>query len=415
MATNVILPALGMAQDTGKIVEWLKAEGQHVTAGEPLVVIETDKAAVDLEAPATGILAQVSAKAGDEVPVAQVIAVILSADEAEAGVSQPDRAPAPAVSAVGASASGPSARPVAAPAVPSQPQGANVRRLASPKARRIAAERGVDLATLHGTGPGGVVLAADVPAAVHRAPAAAMTPPMAHLPPAASPSTVIDSGSEVSTIWRLMAERTTQSWTTIPHFFLMREVAAGALVAWRERIAQRASERVTYTDLLIRIVGEALRRHPRLNASWQDGAIVHHDEINIGLAVAVEDGLVVPVIHQAGDLTPGGIARRRAELVGRAQAGKLRPPDLQGGTFTISNLGMYGIDAFNAIINAPQAAILAIGRMVDRVVPVNGQPAVRPMLTLSLSCDHRVVDGARGAEFLATVAALIEEPLALPA
>lgn len=415
MATNVILPALGMAQDTGKIVAWLKAEGQHVTAGEPLVVIETDKAAVDLEAPATGILAQVSAKAGDEVPVAQVIAVILSADEAEAGVSQPDRAPAPAVSAVGASASGPSARPVAAPAVPSQPQGANVRRLASPKARRIAAERGVDLATLHGTGPGGVVLAADVPAAVHRAPAAAMTPPMAHLPPAASPSTVIDSGSEVSTIWRLMAERTTQSWTTIPHFFLMREVAAGALVAWRERIAQRASERVTYTDLLIRIVGEALRRHPRLNASWQDGAIVHHDEINIGLAVAVEDGLVVPVIHQAGDLTPGGIARRRAELVGRAQAGKLRPPDLQGGTFTISNLGMYGIDAFNAIINAPQAAILAIGRMVDRVVPVNGQPAVRPMLTLSLSCDHRVVDGARGAEFLATVAALIEEPLALPA
>lgn len=415
MATNVILPALGMAQDTGKIVEWLKAEGQHVTAGEPLVVIETDKAAVDLEAPATGILAQVSAKAGDEVPVAQVIAVILSADEAEAGVSQPDRAPAPAVSAGGASASGPSARPVAAPAVPSQPQGANVRRLASPKARRIAAERGVDLATLHGTGPGGVVLAADVPAAVHRAPAAAMTPPMAHLPPAASPSTVIDSGSEVSTIWRLMAERTTQSWTTIPHFFLMREVAAGALVAWRERIAQRASERVTYTDLLIRIVGEALRRHPRLNASWQDGAIVHHDEINIGLAVAVEDGLVVPVIHQAGDLTPGGIARRRAELVGRAQAGKLRPPDLQGGTFTISNLGMYGIDAFNAIINAPQAAILAIGRMVDRVVPVNGQPAVRPMLTLSLSCDHRVVDGARGAEFLATVAALIEEPLALPA
>jgi pyruvate dehydrogenase E2 component (dihydrolipoyllysine-residue acetyltransferase) len=193
----------------------------------------------------------------------------------------------------------------------------------------------------------------------------------------------------------------------------MREVAAEALVAWRERAAQAASERVTYTDLLVRIVAEALRRHPRLNASWQDGAIVHHDEINIGLAVAVEEGLVVPVIHQAGDLTPAGIARRRADLVGRAQAGKLRPPDLADGTFTISNLGMYGIDAFNAIINAPQAAILAVGRMVDRVVPVNGQPAVRPMLTLSLSCDHRVVDGARGAAFLSTVATLIEEPLAL--
>jgi pyruvate dehydrogenase E2 component (dihydrolipoyllysine-residue acetyltransferase) len=397
MATNVILPALGMAQDTGKIVEWLKAEGQHVTAGEPLVVIETDKAAVDLEAPATGILAQVSASVGDEVPVAQVIAVILTAEEAEAGVSSPERAPAHATPAIESITPGPSAPPVAAPAsAPSLTHGANGRRLASPKARRIAAERGVDIATLRGTGPGGVVLAADVPAVANPAPV-----------------TVIGGGSEMSTIWRLMAERTTQSWTTIPHFFLMREVAAEALVAWRERAARGASERVTYTDLLVRIVAEALRQHPRLNASWQDGAIVHHDEINIGLAVAVEEGLVVPVIHQAGDLTPAGIARRRADLVGRAQAGKLRPPDLADGTFTISNLGMYGIDAFNAIINAPQAAILAVGRMVDRVVPVNGQPAVRPMLTLSLSCDHRVVDGARGAAFLSTVATLIEEPLAL--
>ena len=413
MATNVILPALGMAQDTGKIVEWLKAEGQHVTAGEPLVVIETDKAAVDLEAPATGILAHVSASVGDEVPVAQVIAVILSAEEAEAGVSQPDRIPAPAVTAVEERVPSPSAHTSAAPAsVPSQTHGANGRRLASPKARRIAAEHGVDLAALRGTGPGGVVLAADVASAMSSAPAATVAPPAAHLSPAASPApaAVIGGGSEVSTIWRLMAERTTQSWTTIPHFFLMREAAAEALVAWRERAAQGTSARVTYTDLLVRIVAEALRRHPRLNASWQDGAIIHHDEINIGLAVAVADGLVVPVIHQAGDLTPGGIARRRADLVGRAQAGKLRPSDMAGGTFTISNLGMYGIDAFNAIINAPQAAILAVGRMVDRVVPVNGQPAVRPMLTLSLSCDHRVVDGARGAEFLATVAALIEEP-----
>src|SRR5690348_13196652 len=416
MATDVILPALGMAQDTGKIVKWLKAEGDTVTAGEPLVVIETDKAAVDLEAPATGILARVSAKAGDEVPVARVIAVILSAEEAEAGVSPPDRAPAPAVPTVAEIAPDRSARPPAAPvALLPQTHGANGRRLASPKARRIAAERGVDLAALRGTGPGGVVLAADVAAAMSSAPVATGAPPAAHLSPAISlaPAAVIGGGSEVSTIWRLMAERTTQSWTTIPHFFLVREVAAEALVTWRERAAQGASARVTYSDLLVKIVAEALRRHPRLNASWQDGAIIHHDEINIGLAVAVEDGLVVPVIHQADDLTPGGIARRRADLVGRAQAGKLRPSDLAGGTFTISNLGMYGIDTFNAIINAPQAAILAVGRMVDRVVPVNGQPAVRPMLTLSLSCDHRVVDGARGAEFLTTVAALIEDPLAL--
>jgi pyruvate dehydrogenase E2 component (dihydrolipoamide acetyltransferase) len=217
-----------------------------------------------------------------------------------------------------------------------------------------------------------------------------------------------------SMVWRLMAERTTQSWTTVPHFFLLREVAAGELLAWHEREQQRASEKLTLTDLLVKVAAEALRCHPRLNATWQNGAIAGSADTHIGIAVATDDGLVVPVIHQAGDLTLNAIARRRADLVARAQAGKLRLPDLQGGTFTISNLGMYGVDAFTAIINAPQAAILAVGRVVDRVVPVAGQPAVRPMLTLSLSCDHRVVDGARGASFLATVAELIEDPSRLP-
>ena len=419
MATDVILPALGMAQDTGKIVEWLKAEGQHVTTGEPIVTIETDKAAVDLEAPATGILARVTARVGDEVPVAQVIAVILSPEEAEEVAGQPasvaahaaaTSTPAPPVAPVS------SAGPVAAPAAPpSQTHGANGRRLASPKARRIAAERGVDLASLRGSGPGGVVQAADVLAAeTTAAPAAiAVASPAVQTPPAASPAlaeTVAAGEPAMSTVWRLMAERTTQSWTSVPHFFLLREVSAEGLVAWRERVAQEASEKVTYTDLLVKVVAVALRRHPRLNASWQQGAVTFNDEVNVGLAVAVEDGLVVPVIHQADDLTLNGIARRRADLVARAQAGKLRPRDLQDGTFTVSNLGMYGVDAFNAIINAPQAAILAVGRMVDRVVPVNGQPAVRPMMTLSLSCDHRVVDGARGAQFLDDLANLIQDP-----
>jgi pyruvate dehydrogenase E2 component (dihydrolipoamide acetyltransferase) len=210
-----------------------------------------------------------------------------------------------------------------------------------------------------------------------------------------------------------MAERTTQSWTSVPHFFLVRDVAASGLTAWRERALRQVPGKVTVTDLLVRVVAEALRRQPRLNASWREGSVTYNDQINIGLAVAVEDGLVVPVIHQADDLSLTGIARRRADLVERAQAGKLRLRDLQDGTFTISNLGMYGVDAFNAIVNTPQAAILAVGRVADRVVPVDGKPAVRPMVTLSLSCDHRVVDGARGAEFLATVAALIENPAEL--
>jgi len=404
MATDVILPALGMAQDTGKIVEWLKAEGQAVTAGEPLVVIETDKAAVDLEAPATGILSRVSAKVGEEVPVAQVIAVILSPEEAAAAADQPAPIQRHATTSTLEDVQPQRARsvPIQVNSAPSEVQHANGQRQASPKARRIAAAHGVDLMAVRGSGPGGAVLAADVLAAGR----VAQTEPVA-------PAAAVADGQSMSTVWRLMAERTTQSWVTTPHIFLMRELDATAFKQWFAQAAKRSSERLTYTDLLVKVVATALRLHPRLNAAWQNGAIVTHDEVNIALAVATSDGLVAPVISHADDLSLSGIARRRAEMVARAQAGKLRPDDIQSGTFTISNLGMYGVDAFTAIINSPQAAILAVGALVDRVIPVDGQPAVRPTMTLSLSCDHRVVDGARGAQFLATVAELIADPSGL--
>jgi pyruvate dehydrogenase E2 component (dihydrolipoamide acetyltransferase) len=223
----------------------------------------------------------------------------------------------------------------------------------------------------------------------------------------------------LSRLWRVMAERVSQAWTSIPHFYLLREVNATQLIAWRRDLLERAAtqsssaEKITYTDLLVKIVAAALRRHPRLNASWQSGSIVLHPDINVGLAVAVEDGLVVPVIQRADTLGLGQLAARRAQLLAKAQAGRLTPADLGDGTFTISNLGMYGVDAFNAIVNPPQAAILAVGQIAERVVPVNGQPAVQPMLTLSLSCDHRAVDGARAAQFLQTVADLIEQPMRL--
>jgi pyruvate dehydrogenase E2 component (dihydrolipoamide acetyltransferase) len=220
-----------------------------------------------------------------------------------------------------------------------------------------------------------------------------------------------------------MAERVTQAWTTIPHFYLLREVNAAQLIAWHDEVRERVaaqqpgaaqdSNKITYTDLLAKVVAVALRRHPRLNVSWQNGALISHPDINIGLAVAVEDGLVVPVLHQTDTLGLRQLATRRAQLLAKAQAGRLAPADLSGGTFTISNLGMYGIDAFNAIVNPPQAAILAVGRIAERVVPLQGQPAVQPMLTLSLSCDHRAVDGARGAQFLQTVADLLEHPMRL--
>src|SRR5262249_45292038 len=181
------------------------------------------------------------------------------------------------------------------------------------------------------------------------------------------------------------------------------------LISWRSRVGKQ----VTYTDLLVRLVAAALTQHPFARGSWKDGAILKHDEINIGVAIAIEDGLAVPVIHRAGTLSLAESATRREELVMRAQAGKLRPADITGGVFTISNLGMYGVDAFNAIVNPPQAAILAVGRIAERVIAVNGAPAVAPMMVLTLSCDHRAIDGARGAQFLAALADLVEEPLAL--
>jgi pyruvate dehydrogenase E2 component (dihydrolipoamide acetyltransferase) len=190
-------------------------------------------------------------------------------------------------------------------------------------------------------------------------------------------------------------------------------VNASRLISWREQAQKTSAEKITYTDLLVRLTAVALKQYPRLNASWHNNNIVLNSEINIGIAVAVEEGLLVPVIHHADELDLAHLATRRSEVVARAKTGKMLLDDLSGGTFTISNLGMYGVDAFNAIVNPPQAAILAVGRIADRVVPVNGQPAVQPMMTLSLSCDHRVVDGARGAEFLQSLADLIEEPLQL--
>ena len=366
MATNVILPALGIAQDSGKIIQWYKAEGEHVTQGEPLVEIETDKAAVDLEAPTSGTLAQVSAVAGDEVPVARVIAVILAPGEAADARSGNLLSSPIATQAIG-SASGPASRPsLRAETVAIAPSdtvlGRNGLRTASPKARRMATEHGLDITAIRGTGPGGVVLAADVVAVAtiaEKRPEPALVdtrqPALTSTAVATQPGAVDATSGEspMNTVWRIMAERTTASWTSVPHFFLAREVNATGLIAWRERVSQQVFNKVTYTDLLVKIVAEALRIHPRLNASWANGAIMTNNDINVGLAVATEDGLVVPVIHQADDLSLKGIARQRVDLVERAQGGRLKLPELQDGTFTISNLGMYGIDAFSAIINCP--------------------------------------------------------------
>jgi pyruvate dehydrogenase E2 component (dihydrolipoamide acetyltransferase) len=263
---------------------------------------------------------------------------------------------------------------------------------ASPKARRLAEEKGIDLGAVTGSGPEGAVLTADLDAVAAPTPAPSSAP---------QPSPAPGSGSRA---WRVMAERMVQSWTTAPHFFLIREVDASRLLSWREALAGQGVD-VTFSDLLVRLAAAALKKHPRVNS----GAA----EVNVGLAVATDDALVVPVIHGADQLSVGHIGERRRELVAKARAGKLSPADLDGGTFTISNLGMYGVDAFTAVLNPPQAAILAVGRIAERVVPSGGMAVVRPMIVLTLSCDHRAVDGARGAEFLQALVSLMEEPAAL--
>ncbi|MBI3105609.1 MAG: 2-oxo acid dehydrogenase subunit E2 [Candidatus Rokubacteria bacterium] len=432
MPTNVIMPALELAQERGKVLHWLKSPGDAVTKGEPLLEIETDKVTTEIEAPASGVLGDVTASAGDVVPVGQTIALIFAPHEARSAGPAPAVTPAPragGATALPAPAATVRASPLARKIaqehgvdlaqvtatggriekadvlahLASQPASAagdgTAARLpaASPKARRLAAEHGLDIRALRGSGPGGAVLAADLGAAGS--------------PEAPAASRVEAPG--VGTVWRIMAERMTASWTSAPHFYLVREVNVSRLSSWRERASRQTGARITYTDLLVKLVAAALSRHPGVNASWKDGVIVRNAEINIGLAVAIEAGLVVPVIRRADTLSLAEIAACREDVVSRGQAGKLRPADIHGGGFTISNLGMYGVDAFNAIVNPPQVAILAVGRIADRVIAVNGQPAVQPTMMLTLSCDHRALDGARGAQFLGALAELIEEPLAL--
>lgn len=400
LATKIVMPALGMQQDTGTLIAWFKDEGEPVAQGEPVMEIETDKATVEIEAPTSGILGGICARKGDVIPVGQIMAWILEPGEWAPGEMQNGQLGR--VSALPARcrmAEEQGAALTPASTLDGRIRGAEVLgtaspdggpRLfpASPKARRLAHERGLDTRDLVGSGPDGAVLAADVLA-------------------------VGTQTLEPGTIWQVMADRVTQSWTNTPHFCLLREVNASRLSAWREQMQKLVEPKLTYSDLLVKLVAAALTRHKLVNASWTGGKIVLHREINIGLAVAIEDGLVVPVIHRADELELSQIAVRRQNMISRAQVGKLRVADLARGTFTISNLGMYGVDAFSAVVNPPQAAILTVGRIAERVVPINGQPTVQPMMILGLSVDHRVIDGARGAQFLETLTGLIEEPLLL--
>ncbi len=396
MAISVVMPALEMAQETGKLLAWRKKEGEVVTKGEPLLEIETDKAVVEIEAPSDGILAGIKSHEGAVVPVGETIAWIVAPGE------QP-----PASSAIatptGRTKQEPAKAAAAAPSAAVATAPASI--LISPKARRLAKEQGIDIAGLRGSGPDGVITAEDVLAAKQSSGAAPKSAPTSPASPA------------LSTIARLMAERTTKSWTTVPHFFVIRDVDAGALLDSQKRIKAQSqpspSVSPTITDCLISLVARVLERHPVMNATWANEAVRPNSSINISLAIAVNDGVVAPVIQNANKATLAEIATQRAAVTERARAGRLVPVDLSGGTFTISNLGMYKVDAFTAVITPPQAAVLAVGAVSDRVVAIDGKPAVRPVMTLSLSSDHRLIDGARAAAFLNDLVDAIRKPQGL--
>jgi pyruvate dehydrogenase E2 component (dihydrolipoamide acetyltransferase) len=386
MPTTVIMPALEMAQETGKLVSWLRKEGDTVAKGQPLLEIETDKAVLEVESPADGVLAGIKVQPGADVPVGETIAWIVAPGEAiPTDVASIQTVRRISVLNTDKATSG----------KPGAGSSRGVSTRISPKARRLAAEHGVDLTNLRGSGPDGEILATDILSGSYK-------------PAAGSPS------NSLSAVARLMAERTTQSWTTVPHFFVVREVDATSLREERDKLAPIVRKsydvKLTYTDLLATLVARVLAKHPRLNASWTGDTIRENPDVNIAIAIAVDDGVVAPVIHRADASDLGKVALQRHELTEKARNGKLHPTDLSGGTFTISNLGMLGIDAFSAVIVPPQAAILAVGRIMDRVVAVDSHPTVRPMMTLTLSSDHRVVDGAHVAMFLQDLAQAIEDP-----
>ncbi len=381
MATPVIMPKTGMTQETSTIVEWLVKEGDHVEKGQPLLEVMTDKVNMEVEAPASGVLTNIKAAPNDVVPVTQVIAYIAEPGEEIVEEVAAEAVPAREEPAPTEEPTAPAAMPTAAPRTPGRVR-------ATPMARRLAKEHMLDLGIITGTGPGGSITKADVLDAAQRGPE-----PTAPGPPATRTIPLVGRR-------RIIAERMQQSARQAPHIALTIEVDMSA--------AQAARGDASYTAMLIYAVARVLRKHPLLNSTLRDHQIVLLCEINIGVAVAIEDGLIVPVVKQADSKSLGEIDAELKQLTQRARAGNLTLDDVTGSTFTISNLGMFGIAHFRAIINPPEAAILAVGSIVVRPVVIDGGIHVRPIMTITASADHRILDGVVVAKFLRDVKGMLE-------
>jgi pyruvate dehydrogenase E2 component (dihydrolipoamide acetyltransferase) len=428
MATEVKLPRLGQGMEAGTIVRWLKSEGDTVQKGDPLYELDTDKVTQEVEAEAGGVLLKIAIPEG-EVAVGKTIAVIGEAgedvteafgegddeqtgaaesDDAKESAEKPAQAPArDAEREAGREASTDApTEPEQQATTNGQPEANGGRVKASPLARRIARERGVDISALSGTGPEGRVVAEDVERA-----AASGTPATAPAHAAVAPSGEVEV-EKLSSLRKTIARRMTEAWQA-PAFQIAMSADMSRALALRERMVamlQEGQTKPTISDILTKICASALMRHRDVNALFAGDAIELHPSANVGIAVAIPKGLVVPVIQQCERKSIAEIADDRAALVDRARSGKLQAADLEGGTFTISNLGMYGVERFVAVLNPPQAAILAVGAAEEKPVVRDGEVVVRPMLELTLTCDHRSLDGATASEFLGTVKAFLEEP-----
>jgi pyruvate dehydrogenase E2 component (dihydrolipoyllysine-residue acetyltransferase) len=402
MASQVTLPRLGQGMESGTIVRWLKAEGDQVEKGEPLYELDTEKVTQEVEAEASGILLKILVSEG-EVAVGKAVAIIGEQGEEVPEVEVDE--PAAAVEAP-VEKDAPKQKEEAAPEQASEPTPAAARTnggriKASPLARRIARERGIDLAALSGTGPEGRIVAEDVER-------------VAVSPPPAAPGAPARQGEvervELTSLRKTVARRMTEAWAA-PAFQITMSAEMTRSQELRARLVERhPDERPTVTDILTKVCALALMRHREVNALYADDAVELYPSANVGIAVATERGLLVPVIPGCEARTVAEIAEARADVVSRARDGKLQAADLEGGTFTISNLGMYGVEQFIAVLNPPQAAILAVGAIEDRAVPRDDEVVVRPMLTMTLTCDHRTIDGATAADFLRTVKEFLEEP-----
>jgi pyruvate dehydrogenase E2 component (dihydrolipoamide acetyltransferase) len=436
MATKVIMPKLSPTMEEGQIARWLKKEGDKVSMGEPLAEIDTDKATMEMQALANGVLRKILINEGQAAPLGQLIAIIGEADEDIASLLSEAPAPAPAPKEAAPKPAEPAPAPEPAPQAQAAAAGtaANGRQaqglvtagagsgrlIVSPLAARMAAESGLDLRSLQGSGPGGRIIKKDIEAALSQPKAAPSTQryPRAVEPAQFQPAAVASASAyrdeAASEIRKTIAKRLVTSLGPVPHFFLTTDIEMDRAAEMRRGInALDPDLKISLNDIVIKVTAAALIQHPQVNASFQDKIVRYYEHADIGVAVAIEDGLITPVVRAADQKSLSQIAAEVRELAERARSKRLKPEEYTGATFSISNLGMFGIDEFTAIINPPEGAILAVGAMTPKPVVRDNEIVVRQVMRVTMSCDHRVIDGATGAKFLQTFKKILENPLYL--